>query len=77
MTGDFWTSPDEKAKALRFLLGLTAMWIILSLMVDLGDTSDLAVAIALVTMSSVLLVYGPTVFSAMGFSTTGVQTQGG
>ena len=67
---------DERTKALRWLLGLGGTWIILTLMVDLGDTSDLAVAFALVLMGSVLLEYGPEVFSALGISTA-PPTQGG
>jgi hypothetical protein len=65
----FWTSKDEKAKALRFLLGIGGTWIILTLMVDLGDTSDLAVALALVMFGSVALTYGPDVFKSIGIST--------
>lgn len=66
----FWTSPDEKAKALRWAIGLGGTWIILSLMVDLGDTAELGVAFALVIMGSVLLTYGPDVFKELGFSTS-------
>ncbi len=65
----FWSNPDEKALALRWLLGLGGTWIILTLMVDLGDTSDLAVALGLVIMWSVLLQYGPDVFKSLGIST--------
>jgi hypothetical protein len=68
--GSFWASDDEKAVALRWLMGLSGTWIILTLMVDLGDTSDLAVALALVIMGSVLLEYGPDVFKSLGISTT-------
>lgn len=65
----FWTTPDEKAKAMRWLLGLGGTWIILTLMVDLGDTADLAVALALVVSGSVILAYGPDVFKSLGVST--------
>lgn len=53
----------------KWLLGIGGMWVILTLMVDLGDTADLAVAIALVTMGSVVLTYGPDVFTSLGIST--------
>ena len=65
-TTSFWSSPDEKAIALRWMLGLGGTWIILTLMVDLGDTSDLAVALALVIMGSMLLAYGDKVFIELG-----------
>jgi hypothetical protein len=53
----------------KWLLGIGGTWIILTLMVDLGDTADLAVALALVIMGSVLLTYGADVFTALGIST--------
>jgi hypothetical protein len=56
-------------KELKWLLGIGGTWIILTLMVDLGDTSDLAVALALVIMGSVILQYGPDVFKNLGIST--------
>lgn len=65
-TPPFWSSSDEKAVALRWMLGLGGTWIILTLMVDLGDTSDLAVALALVIMGSVVLTYGDKVFIELG-----------
>ena len=72
-TTSFWSSPDEKAKAIRWLIGLGGTWIILTLMVDLGDTAELAVALALVISGSVVLTYGPDVFKSLGISTQGVK----
>jgi len=60
-------TPISEAK---WLLGIGGTWIILTLMVDLGDTADLAVALALVIMGSVVLTYGPDVFKSLGISTT-------
>jgi hypothetical protein len=54
---------------MKWLLGIGGTWIILTLMVDLGDTADLAVALALVIMGSVLLTYGADVFKSLGIST--------
>jgi hypothetical protein len=62
----FWDNPDEKAVAQRWLLGVAGTWIILTLMVDLGDTADLAIAFAIVIMGSVLVAYGPAVFQNLG-----------
>jgi hypothetical protein len=53
----------------KWLLGIAGTWIILTLMVDLGDTADLAVALALVIMGSVVLTYGGDVFTSLGIST--------
>lgn len=54
------------SKEAKWFLGLGGTWIILTLMVDLGDTSDLAVALALVIMSSVVLTYGADAFKNLG-----------
>ena len=72
--GNFWSSPDEKTKAMRWLLGLGGTWIILTLMVDLGEPSDFAVALALVIAGSVVLQYGPEVWKSLGISTTFANT---
>lgn len=66
----FWSSPEEKTKVLRWLLGLGGTWIILTLLVDLGEPSDFAVALAIVLMGSVVLQYGGNVFQSLGISTT-------
>jgi hypothetical protein len=68
-TPDILSSGADTQKILKWLLGIGGMWIILTLMVDLEDTADLAVAIALVVMGSVLLQYGPNVFTNLGIST--------
>lgn len=65
----FWTSKEEKDIALRWLLGLSGTWIILSLMVDLGDTAEFAVALAMVITGSVVLQYGPDVFKSLNINT--------
>jgi hypothetical protein len=75
-SGDFFTSPDEKVLAMRWLVGIGGTWIILTVMVDLGITAELAVAFALVIMGSVLFAYGPGVFSSIGFLNP-PKTQGG
>jgi hypothetical protein len=62
-------SKDEFQAALKWLVGIGGTWVILSLMVDLGDTGELAVALALVIMGSVVLEYGPDVFTELGIST--------
>jgi hypothetical protein len=67
-TGTFFTSPDEKTLALRWLLGITGTWIILTLMVDLGEPAELAVAFAIVIMGSVILGYLPKVFESVGIN---------
>jgi hypothetical protein len=72
----FFTSPDEKDLALRWLLGITGTWIILTLMVDLGEPAELAVAFAIVIMGSVLLGYGPKVFDSLGLSGQPPQSKG-
>lgn len=64
------------SKEMRWFLGLGGTWIILTLMVDLGDTSDLAVALALVIMSSVVLTYGVDAFKNLGLVNP-APTQGG
>jgi hypothetical protein len=66
----FFNNPDEKAVALRWLVGITGTWIILTAMVDLGETADLGVAFAMVIMASVLMAYGPAVFQNLGITTT-------
>src|SRR5579864_6659308 len=73
----FWTSSDEKAIALRWLVGIVFVWIVLSFMVDLGETADLAVAFALVITGSVVFAYSPGVFASLGISTTPPKSQGG
>lgn len=50
----------------KWLLGIAGTWIILTIMVDLGDTADLAVALALVIMGSVVLSYGDKAFINLG-----------
>jgi hypothetical protein len=60
----------EVAAITKWLIGLGGTWVILTLMVDLGDTADLAVAIALVLMGSVVLTEGPTAISNLGISTS-------
>lgn len=60
---------DERAKALRWAAGLFGVWLVLTVMADLGETADLAVAIALVVMGSVLLQYGPDVLKELGVNT--------
>lgn len=62
--------PNAKPNVLKWLVGIGGLWIILTLMVDLEDTADLAVAIAIVVMGSVLLQDGPNVFKELGISTT-------
>ena len=61
--------PSSLSVEEKWLLGLGGTWVILTLMVDLGDTADLAVALALVIMGSVILQYGPKVFTNLGIST--------
>jgi hypothetical protein len=70
LVASFFSSSDEKTKAMKWLLGLGGTWIILTLMVDLGETSDLAVALGLVIAGSVVLQYGPNVFQSLGVNTT-------
>lgn len=64
------------SKETKWFLGMAGTWIILTLMVDLGDTSDLAVALALVIMSSVVLTYGADAFKNLGLVGP-APTQGG
>lgn len=65
------TMPYDRATALKWLLGVAGTWVILTLLVDLGETSDLAVALALVLAGSVVLTYGPEMFQALGIQTGG------
>lgn len=71
------TTAAKQPDMLKWLVAIGATWIILSLMVDLGDTADLAVALALVIMGSVLLQEGPNVFTQLGISTSLPIAQGG
>lgn len=58
--------PDT-AHVIKWLLGMSALWIGLTFLVDLGETEELAEAIALVTMASVLMAYGPQALANLGF----------
>lgn len=63
--------PAPQPNIAKWLLGIGGTWIVLTLMVDLGDTADLAVALAIVIMGSVVLDKGPDVFTSLGISTKG------
>jgi hypothetical protein len=70
--------PAPSPNVLKWLLGIGGVWIVLTLMVDLGDTADLATALALVIMGSVVLEKGPDVFTSLGISTAApAATTGG
>jgi hypothetical protein len=65
----FWSSQTEEDIAIKWFLGLIGMWIVLTLMVDMGWPTEVAVAIAVVTATSVVLNYGPDVFKNLGINT--------
>lgn len=51
----------------RWALGLGATWFVLTLMADLGGTRDLAVAFAILIMSSVIIIHGEDAVRNLGF----------
>lgn len=61
------TKLPSQQKTIQWLLGLGGTWLILSLMVDLGVTAELAEAFALVIMGSVLMTQGPQALANLGF----------
>lgn len=63
------TPEDERTKALKWAGAIFGVWLVLTVMADLGDTADLAVAIALVIMGSVILQYGPDVMKELNINT--------
>ncbi len=55
------------AQVLKWSLGLGGTWLVLTILVDVGDTQEVAVAFALVLMGSVLLQMGPQALKNLGF----------
>jgi hypothetical protein len=61
----------------KWLLGIGGTWVVLTLMVDLGDTAELGVAFALVLMGTVLMIHGPQALANLGFITQKGVPSGG
>jgi hypothetical protein len=57
----------DPGRITTWALGIAGTWVVLTMMVDIGDTRDLAVALAIVIMGSVLLAEGPTALKNLGF----------
>lgn len=74
--------PDSSA-VIKWLVGIGGTWIVLTFLVDLGDTAELAEALAFAVVASVLMTQGPQALTNLGFLTdaqaavTGAKPSGG
>lgn len=50
----------------KWALGVAGTWVVLTLLVDLEDTADLAVALAILVVGSSLVLYGKQAMQNIG-----------
>ena len=62
-------STSDGQKVIRWILAIGGVWVVLTFLVDLEDTADVASAFAVVLMGSVLLHFGPDALKNLGFLT--------
>jgi hypothetical protein len=60
------TSTVSTDEVIKWLIGIGGTWVILTLLVDLGDTAEIGEAFALVLMGTVLMVHGPQALTNLG-----------